>query len=185
LETNLGNFNNKWYWNSYNKATKVKIVFWYLINMIFINSYLPLPVAFKVWLLRLFGAKIGKNVMIKPKVNIKYPWFLEIGHNTWIGEEVWIDNLDHVIIGENVCISQSAMLLTGNHDFTKTTFDLILDKIVIENGVWICAKAIVCQGVTCKNHSVLGVGAVATTDLDAYGIYKGNPLVFVKNRQIF
>jgi len=135
-------------------------------------------------LLRIFGAKIGKAVNIKPKVNIKYPWLLKIGDHSWIGEGVWIDNLGRVKIGSNVCISQGAMLLTGNHNYKKSTFDLQVEEIVLEDGVWIGAKSIVGPGVTCKSHAVLAINSVATSDLDAYGIYQGTPAKFMRKRKI-
>lgn len=122
--------------------------------------------------------------MIKPKVNIKYPWFLRVGDHCWIGENVWLDNLAMITIGDNVCISQGAMLLTGNHDYTKSSFDLKTDKIVIENGAWIGAQSIVCPGVICRSHSVLAVGSIATQNLEAYRIYQGNPAGKVKERKI-
>jgi putative colanic acid biosynthesis acetyltransferase WcaF len=87
-----------------------------------------------------------------------------------------------VKIGNHVCISQGAMLLTGNHDFTKTTFDLIVKPIVLEEGVWIGAKAVVCPGVTCFSHSVLSVNSVATKNLITHKIYQGNPAIIVKDR---
>ncbi len=133
-------------------------------------------------ILRFFGAKIGKNVMIKPKVNIKYPWFLEIGNNVWIGEMVWIDNYVQVVIKDNACLSQGAMLLTGNHDYKKSTFDLMTGEITISNGVWIGSKSIVCGGVICHSHSVLAVGSVTSKDLLSYSIYQGNPAVKIRDR---
>jgi putative colanic acid biosynthesis acetyltransferase WcaF len=74
------------------------------------------------------------------------------------------------------------MLLCGNHNYKKESFDLMTGKIIIEDGVWIGAKAIVCPGVTCHSHSVLSVGSVATKDLDANSIYQGNPAVKIKSR---
>lgn len=176
----LSNFNNQWYI----PGGKTKILLWFFLNRIFINSYFPFPNSFKQNLLKIFGCKIGKNVLIKPKVNIKYPWFLQISDDVWIGEKVWIDNLTNVQIGSNVCISQGAMLLCGNHNYKKTTFDLMLGKIKIEEGVWIGAQSVVCPGVTCKSHSILTVGSIATKDLEAYSIYQGNPAIKVKERII-
>ncbi len=161
----------------------VKRTLWYFVNAVVFKSYW-LPVnGIKVLLLRLFGAKVGGGVFIKPNVNIKYPWFLEIGNHVWIGEEVWIDNLAQVKIGDNVCLSQGAMLLTGNHDYRKETFDLIVMGIVLEEGAWIGAKAIVCPGVVCHSHSLLAVGSVATNNLEGYSIYQGNPAVKVRERE--
>ena len=122
--------------------------------------------------------------MIKPYVNIKYPWFLELGNHIWIGEKVWIDNLAMVKIGNNVCLSQGAFLITGNHDYTKPGFNLMIKTIEIEEGAWIGAKAVVCGGVVCRSHAVLTLGSVATSDLGPYSIYSGNPAVKIKDRNI-
>jgi len=135
-------------------------------------------------LLKMFGAKIGEGLIIKTSVNIKFPWKLKIGDHVWIGENVWIDNLDDVIIGSNVCISQGAMLLTGNHDYTISSFDYRNAAIHIEEGVWIGGKAVVCPGVICKSHSILTVGSIATKNLDEYSIYQGNPAVVIRKRKM-
>ncbi len=176
----LNQYNN----DEYNPGTTVKKTLWYFANMFFFKTMLPFSSSFKVKVLKFFGAKVGSGVVIKPDVNIKYPWFLEIGDHVWIGEGVWIDNLAKVTIGSHVSLSQDAYLLTGSHDYKKETFDLILGEIVLEEGVWIGAKATVCPGVTCKSHSVLSVGSVATDDMEAYGIYQGNPAVFKRKRVI-
>lgn len=136
-------------------------------------------------MLRLFGASIGKGVNIKPCVNIKYPWKLRVGDYTWIGENVWIDNLDMVTIGSHVCISQGALLLCGNHNYKKPSFDLSVAPIVLENGVWIGAKAVVCPGITSHSHSVLTVNSVMATNMDPYTIYSGNPASPVRKRMIY
>lgn len=180
LEVQLNKYDNSWY----HPANRFKIYLWLITNALFFNHSLAVLNGFKCFLLKLFGAKIGRGVLIKPSVNIKYPWFLSIGDHCWIGENVWIDNLTQVSIGNNVCISQGAMLLTGNHDFTKSTFDLIVKPIVLEDGVWIGAKSVVCPGVYCESHAVLSVQSVATKRLTTYGIYQGNPAQPVKSREI-
>jgi putative colanic acid biosynthesis acetyltransferase WcaF len=180
VETDLSKFNNSWYY----PGNKLKVILWFLCSPIFINSYLPIPVILKISILKLFGAKIGSKVMIKPKVNIKYPWFLEIGNNVWIGEMAWIDNFVKVIIEDNVCISQGAMLLTGNHNYKKQTFDLMPKEIHLEKGVWIGAKSVVCGGVRCMSHSVLTVNSVTSKNLDPYMIYQGNPACSIRERII-
>lgn len=168
----------------YVSGPKWKVAVWYVFNYLIINSYIPYPNYFKSFLLRLFGAKIGKGLILKMRVRIKNPWKLMIGDYCWIGEDVWIDNLENVIVGNNVCISQGAMLLTGNHDYTVSNFPYRLGKIIIEDGVWIGAKAVVCPGVRCKSHSVLTVNSVATKELDEFKIYIGNPAVFSRTRTI-
>lgn len=180
-KTNLNQFNNSWYKPG---ASKVKMLLWYFTNLIFFTSrWFPLS-GFKVFLLRLFGSGIGTGVVIKPAVNIKYPWRLSIGNYVWIGEEVWIDNLEDVVIADHVCISQGAMLLCGNHNYKKSTFDLITGKIILEEGVWIGAQTVVCPGVVCKSHAILTVGSVATSQLDACTIYQGNPAKAIRKREI-
>lgn len=179
-KTNLASYDNSWY----NPGGAFKRAMWYCVNVsFFLNPLMPFSGLKKFWL-RAFGAKIGTGVVIKPSVNIKYPWMLEIGNHVWIGEQVWIDNLADVKIGDNCCLSQGAMLLCGNHNFKKTTFDLIVKPITLEEGAWVGAKSVVCPGVTCKSHSVLAVGSMAVTDLDEYSIYQGNPATKVKERDI-
>ena len=181
MKVDLSKFDNSWY---YPGAGIIRRLLWYGVNIVIFLSPLFPFYSLKRWLLRLFGAKLGKGVIVKPRVNIKYPWFLEIGDNVWIGEGVWIDNLGKVKIGNNVCISQGAYLLTGNHNYKLSTFDLMVKEIVIEDGVWIGAKSIVCPGVKCGNHSVLIAGSVATNDLEPYKIYQGNPATYKKDRII-
>ena len=179
-QTNLAAYNNRWF----NPGPRWKILLWHFTNAWLFNSYAPLPSSLKVRLLRLFGARVGQGVLIKPAVNIKYPWLLTIGHHVWIGEQVWIDNLTHVTIDNNVCLSQGAMLLTGNHNYQKPTFDLLVRPIVLEAGAWVGARATVCPGVRLHTHAVLAAGSVATRDLAAYTIYQGNPAVAVRQRTI-
>lgn len=176
----LGNYNNKWY----KPGNKIKRALWYLTNIIFLKNNIPYCNGLKISILRIFGAKIGRKVLLKPNVNIKYPWFLKIGDFSWIGEGVCIDNLVTVKIGNDVCISQWACILTGNHDYKKTTFDLIVSPVNIEHGVWVGARALICPGVTLKSHSVVAAGSVISEDTDPYTVYKGNPAAPVRKRVI-
>lgn len=138
----------------------------------------------KILLLRLFGAKVGTGVVIKPRVNIKHPWRLVVGENVWIGEGVWIDNLVKVEIGSNVCISQEALLLTGSHDYTDRKFRLTLGEIHLEDGVWIAANVVVCPGVRCARNAVITVGSVLRKDAEAGGVYAGIPAMLLRQRII-
>jgi putative colanic acid biosynthesis acetyltransferase WcaF len=181
IETNLSIYNNDWFDEG---AGFVKRTLWFVVNaLVLINPLNPLS-GIKIFFLRLFGAEIGKGVVIKPGVNIKYPWKLKVGNFTWIGEKVWIDNLDNVTIGSNCCLSQEALILIGNHNYKKETFDLMVEPVVIEDGVWLGARSIVTGGVTCKSHAVLSVNSIASQPLEAFGIYRGNPAVKIKERQI-
>jgi putative colanic acid biosynthesis acetyltransferase WcaF len=180
MQTSLSKFNT----GDYKAGNSLKVFVWYFVNYYIFYSSFPWPYKLKIFLLRAFGAKVGVGLIIKTNVRIKNPWRLKIGDHCWIGESVWIDNLENVTIGNNVCISQEAMLLTGNHDYTKSSFPYRLGKIGIEDGVWIGAKSVVCPGVNCKSHSILTVNSVATREMDGWGIYSGNPAVLVRSRQI-
>lgn len=182
LKVDLSKFNNKKYKHG---ASSLKYMLWHLINsVIFMNPLNPSS-KFRVFLLRSFGARIGKGVaMNKPYINIKYPWKLTIGNYVWIGERSWIYNMDEIVIGDNVNIAQGAMLLTGNHNYRSTEFEVFTKPIIIEDGVFIGAYSVVCPGVTCKSHSVLAVNSVAKKDLESYMVYEGNPAVPVRKRVI-
>jgi putative colanic acid biosynthesis acetyltransferase WcaF len=170
----LASFQNKDYKPG---ANPLKRLVWFALNAIVFNSYFFPLYNIKVKLLQLFGSKVGKGVVIKPKVKIKFPWRLTIGNDVWIGEGVWIDNLADIIIEDNVCISQGALLLTGNHDYKKNSFDLITKPIHIKSEVWIGAKSTVCPGVICEKGSVLSVGSVITQRMSEDYIYQGVPAI--------
>ncbi|RXG27160.1 WcaF family extracellular polysaccharide biosynthesis acetyltransferase [Leeuwenhoekiella palythoae] len=179
--TRLDQFDNR---NFSKKAGVVKQFIWLTCNAFILRSgWFPFMTP-KIYLLKLFGAKIGNGFVIKTGVSIKFPWKLIIGNYVWLGENTWIDNLDQVTIGDHVCISQGAMLLTGNHDYTVSTFDYRNGPIILKAGVWVGAKAVVCPGVTCNSHAVLSVGSVATKDLEAYTINQGNPARPVRKRSV-
>lgn len=163
-------------------AGKIKITLWYFVNAFFVRASWNPFMGLKIFLLRLFGANIGKGLIIKNNVIIKFPWKLVVGDNCWLGENCWIDNLDNVTIGNNVCISQGAMLLTGNHDYRKFNMPYRNAPIIIEDGAWIGARSIVCPGVTVQKNSILSVGSVATHDMEADMMYQGVPSTIIRNR---
>ncbi|MCK7590220.1 WcaF family extracellular polysaccharide biosynthesis acetyltransferase [Subsaxibacter sp. CAU 1640] len=180
MKTDLSSYNNDWY----QPGSAIKRFGWYFINELILRNPLNPSSGLKIFFLRLFGATIGHNVIIKPKVNIKYPWKLVVGDNCWIGESVWIDNLADVSIENNVCLSQGAFLICGNHNYKKPSFDLMVAPIVLKEGAWIGAKSIVGPGVTVESHAVLSLGSVVSSNLDSYSIYKGNPAMKIKTRTI-
>lgn len=163
-------------------APRWKEILWIVMSGLVFSSWIP-GSAWRVWLLRLFGAKIGEGGIIKPYVKIKFPWKLEIGSFVWIGESVWIDNLDWVRIGNSVCISQGAFLETGSHDYKRDDFKLITKPIVVEDGVWVCAFAKISPGVIARRNSVIGFGSVLIKDTEEKFIYSGNPAEKVKERK--
>jgi putative colanic acid biosynthesis acetyltransferase WcaF len=157
---------------------------WYFIGSPILSSGVIPISALKCLVLRIFGARIGLNVYIKPRVRVKFPWFLAIGDNTWIGEDVWIDNLAQVEIGANVCVSQGAYLCTGNHDWKSHNMKLFRQSIVLEDGCWVGAKSIVCPGTTVSRAAVVTAGSVVSKRVGAYEIWAGNPARRIKHRDI-
>jgi putative colanic acid biosynthesis acetyltransferase WcaF len=134
----------------------LKIAAWYLINNIIIYSFIPSS-SMRIFLLKMFGASIGKNVVLHPYINVKYAWKLKVGENSWIGARVWIDNISDVKIGKNCCISQDVYFCTGNHNYKKKKFDLISEEIIINDNCWIAAKSILCPGVNLKKNSIVKI----------------------------
>lgn len=181
MSVSLSSFSPK----GYDKGAGLfKQVLWYVVNALLVRSSLNPIIFVKVLLLRIFGARIGKGVVLKNEVRIKAPWNLTIGDNCWIGENVWIDNLDKVVIGDDVCISQGAMLLTGNHDYSCHNMPYRNAPIEIKDGAWVGAQTIVCPGVTIYKYAILTVGSVATKDMEESGIYQGVPAVKIRTRVV-
>jgi putative colanic acid biosynthesis acetyltransferase WcaF len=154
---------------------------WVAVQAVTVSCWIP-GSAHRRWLLRLFGARIGRGVVIKPGVRVKFPWRLSIGNDTWIGEDVWIDNLAEVTIGSDACISQGSYLCTGSHDWTSSNFGLIVKPVSVGDGAWIAARSVIGPGVTVGECAVLSLGSTATKDLHAWSIYSGNPAQFRKRR---
>jgi putative colanic acid biosynthesis acetyltransferase WcaF len=148
---------------------------WYLLKCFFFLSALPWPSSFKVTLLRWFGAKIGRGVVIKPRVNIHFPWKLEIGNFSWLGEEVFILNFEPVRIGSNVCVSQRVFLCAGNHNARDPAFSYMNGPIHVGDGAWIGACAFVAANVEIGEEAVVCAGSVVTKPLEPNTMNAGNP----------
>lgn len=181
ITVDLSSYNNE----SYNPTGKLYSTLWYFVSLVFFqNGWFPFY-SLKRFLLRLFSAKIGRGVIIKPFVKIKYPKLLQIGDYSWIGEQVWIDNLAVVEIAAHCCISQGALLLCGNHDYKKSTFDLSVSPIKIKMGSWLGARTTVTGGIVVEKYTVLLTGSTLHNSTQPYGIYRGLPAVWVRKRAIY
>lgn len=162
----------------------MKEALWLIVSL-FLFRLCPFSLsALKRGVLRAFGARVGRDVSIKPQVKITFPWKLAIGDHVWMGEECWLLNLERIVIGNNVCISQRAFLCTGSHNYKSPTFDLIVKSISVEDGAWLGAGCWVGPGVRVGHHAILAAGSVASKDLEPFGIYRGNPAVLVRSRVI-
>lgn len=154
---------------------------WFIIEACVIDNRLMPVSAVRVGLLRLFGAKIGRNCRFLHAIRVKAPWNLEVGDNSWFGESVWIYNQDRIRIGSNVCISQGTFLTCGSHD-AATNMDLQVAPITIEDGAWITSKCVVQKGVTIGRSALVTPLSVVHRSLEPEGVYGGNPCQFIRKR---
>jgi putative colanic acid biosynthesis acetyltransferase WcaF len=158
-------------------------VLWMLARPLFRLS--PRPCfGWRRFLLRCFGAKIGRNVHVYPSATIYFPWNLEAGEESAIGEYAFIYNLGRVTIGARATISLRAHLCAGTHDHTKVNFPLLRLPVNIGSDAWICADAFVGPGVTIGEGGVVGAGAVAMRDVKPWMIVVGNPARAIRRRQV-
>lgn len=128
------------------------------------------PSGLRPVILRLFGAKIGKRVLIRGGVRIHWPWKLTIGDDVWIGVDAWLLNLESITIESNVCISQAAMLCTGSHQASDPAFEFDNAPIHVLEGAWVSARATVLRGVKVGRSSVVGATALVTQDVPDYAM---------------
>jgi putative colanic acid biosynthesis acetyltransferase WcaF len=153
---------------------------WMIVERIFVNNSLQPSTRIRVGLLRLFGAKIGRETLIR-NIHVKFPWNLEIGDRCWLGEGVWLHNQDKLTIGADSVISQQSFITTGSHDLRRT-MDLVTRPVRIGRGVWVTSRCIVLAGVEIGDNAVLTPGSVANRSLEGAGVYSGNPARFVRPR---
>ncbi len=181
MPVDLSQYQNSWY--SPGRPPWLRALWFFVGLPVLRSSWIPFS-GMRRQLLRAFGAAVGRGVVIKPGVRVKYPWLLEIGEHCWIGEDAWIDNPAPVRLGASVCLSQGTYLCTGNHDWADPAFGLKLSPIVILDGAWVGAKAVICPGVQMGPGSVASAGSVVTKDLEPDTIYSGNPAMAVRTRVI-
>ena len=145
---------------------------------------LPIPRAYgwRRFLLRCFGAKLGRHAGVHASVKITHPWLLEMGDWTMIGPRAIVYNLGKITIGHHTVISQYVHLCAGSHDYTIPSLPLLRPEIHIGAGVWIAADAFIGPGVTIGNNSVIGARAVVVKDIPPGVVAAGNPCRVIKDR---
>ncbi|MDV2998652.1 MAG: hypothetical protein N5P05_000258 [Chroococcopsis gigantea SAG 12.99] len=126
-------------------------------------------------ILRLFGAKIGRGVKIRPTARFTYPWKVEIGDWSWIGDDVVMYSIDRISIGSHCVVSQKNYLCTGSHDIAHNAFGLITAPVVVEDGVWIASDCFIAPGVNIGANAVIGVRSNVTKSIPAGQVAWGNP----------
>lgn len=161
---------------------KIARVLWMVAGALLFRSSFHNWYAWRRVLLRCFGARIGRNVRIRPTARIEIPWNLEIGDNSTIGDHVILYSLGKIRIGQLATISQYAHLCAGTHDYTVRSFPLLRPPIVIGDEVWVAADAFVHPGVTIGDRSIVGARATVVRDVPPDQIVAGNPARFIKSR---
>ena len=156
-------------------APQWKEAVWILTRFLFFQNAFPWPSPLRSALLRAFGAKIGRGVVIRANVNISFPWRLTIGDHVWIGEDVGILTLATVTIESNVCISQRAYLCTGSHDFRREDFKLQVAPITVREGSWIAAASFIAPGVEIGSGAIVSAGSVVFANVAPKTFVRGNP----------
>jgi putative colanic acid biosynthesis acetyltransferase WcaF len=127
------------------------------------------------FLLRLFGAKVGKSVLVRPTARVTYPWKVSIGDHCWVGDDVVLYSLGKIVIGSDVVVSQRSYLCAATHDYRKTTFDILDAPIHVEDEAWLAADVFVGPGVTIQRGAVVGARSSVFSDLPVGMICFGTP----------
>lgn len=159
-----------------------QVQLWWIVQALLFHPSPQFMFGWRRWLLRLFGARIGQGVLIRPSVRITYPWRLEIGDNAWIGDFAELYTLDRITIGEDAVVSQFTKLVTGTHDFEKPTFDMSTKPIVIEKQAWVSANCFVAPGVTIRRGAVVLACSLVLKDVPELMVVAGQPAVVKRHR---
>lgn len=155
---------------------------WWITQTLFFKASPQFMYGWRRFLLRLFGAKIGKDVIVRPSVHIQFPWKVSIGDYSWIGDDVVLYSLGEIVIGKNVVVSQKSYLCTGSHDYKKNDFPIFAQQIILEDECWLATDVYVAPGVKIGKGCVVGARSSVYKDLPEGMICLGNPVKVVKNR---
>lgn len=155
---------------------------WWMVQAILFKTSPQFLYGWRNFLLRLFGAKIGKKVIIRPTVKITYPWKLSIGDYSWIGDHVDLYTLGNIYIGKNVVISQKSYLCTASHDYLKEDFPIYQKPIKICDQVWIATDVFIAPGITIEEGSLVAARSSVFQNIPSNKICSGTPAKIIRER---
>lgn len=151
------------------------VLLWWLVQAI-VFPITPQPLnSIRCSILRLFGAKIGKGVLIRPTARFTYPWKVEIGDHSWIGDDVVFYSLNRISVGDHCVISQKSYLCTGSHNLSDRTFGLETKAIEIGHGAWIATDCFIAPGVQIGSNAVIGARSTVLKSMPAQHVCWGSP----------
>ncbi|WP_298946007.1 putative colanic acid biosynthesis acetyltransferase [uncultured Polaribacter sp.] len=157
---------------------------WWIVQGIFFRMSPQFMYGFRRFLLRLFGAKIGKNVIIRPTVRVTYPWKVAIGDYSWIGDDVVLYSLGEIEIGKNVVISQKSYICAASHDYLQSDFPIFAKKNTIEDECWLATDVYIAPGITIGKGTVIGARSSVYKDIASNKVCVGNPAKIIRERKI-
>lgn len=160
----------------------IYVQLWWITDALLFRSSPQMLYGWRCWLLRIFGAKIGKGVIIRPSVRITYPWKVSIGDFSWIGDHAELYSLGEIHIGAHVVVSQKSYICTGSHNYKTEGFDIFSNPIFIEDKAWLATDVFVGPGVTIGCGAVIGARSTVLKDVEGGFVYAGNPLKKIKRR---
>ncbi|MBU2949618.1 putative colanic acid biosynthesis acetyltransferase [Tamlana agarivorans] len=164
--------------------SKLIVQLWWICYALFFKTSPQVLYGWRRFLLRAFGAEIGKNVIVRPSAEITYPWKVKIGDNSWIGDQVVLYSLGEIIIGSNTVISQRSYICTGTHNYKKMEFPILAKKIIIEDECWLATDVFVAPGTKINKGVVVGARSSVFKDLEPYSVFAGSPVKLIKKREI-
>jgi putative colanic acid biosynthesis acetyltransferase WcaF len=160
----------------------VVVQLWWVAQSLLFHTSPQVAYGFRNWLLRLFGARIGQHVIIRPTARITYPWKLTIGDYAWIGDDVVLYTLGEIDIGAHAVVSQSSYLCAADHDYAQQDFPIRDQKIVIGEQAWVAADVFIAPGVTVGAGAVIGARSSVFRDMPSGMVCMGHPAKPIKPR---
>jgi putative colanic acid biosynthesis acetyltransferase WcaF len=151
------------------------VYLWAVFELLFVTNPWQISSGVRVRVLRLFGARIGKGVIFRPRTRVKFPWKLHVGDRSWIGEGVWFHNQDHVYIGHDAVVSQETFFTTGSHAHRRD-MALITRPIHIEPGAWVTSRCVVLGGAHIGRSALVTPTTVVSGPVPANTIWNGSDL---------
>jgi len=163
--------------------SKVLVQLWWTVQATIFSWSPQFLYGFRRFLLRLFGAKIGQGVLVRPTARITYPWFLEVGDHAWIGDDTVLYNLAPISIGHHVALAHGVYICTGFHEIDKPSFDIGAAPVRIEDEAWLANDCFISPGVTIGQGAVIGARSTVLKDMPAGMVCVGYPCRPLRPRQ--